>query len=237
LPAERPGGPRPGIPSDSQTHGHTENKADVSKHARRHWIGLVQRFENPGPRWPHRVESSIRLGVAGVGLNGIPAVNNFAVFYKDCIRARMPVIPEMNTSHPGPAFERVYPAKSRYCECVVGCAICERLFEVIGDKIIIPWIRSGCRHLFVWQANVTAPWQHCNRQQERRSHSVPRRTRPLALKTGPALPAQENPPHPAQKRVRIFSRFLEHPYGELNAFHLNGPFSGASVNNNPLLSS
>jgi len=146
----------------------------------------------------------------------------------------MPAIPEMNTSRPGPAFERVYPAKSRYCECVVGCAICEGLFEVIGDKVIIPWIRSGCRHLFVWQANVTAPWQHCNRQQERRSHSVPRRTRPLALKTGPALPAQQNPPHPAQKRIRIFSKFLEHPYGELNAFHLNGPFSGASVNNSRL---
>src|SRR4029077_16262047 len=43
---------------------------------------------------------------------------------------------ETNTSHPGPAVERVHPAKGRYCECVVGRAICEGLFEVIGDKII-----------------------------------------------------------------------------------------------------
>jgi hypothetical protein len=99
------------------------------------YAGLVQRPQNPGPRWPHRVENSIRLGVAGVGLNGIPAVNDLPVLYEHGIRARMPVILETNTSHPGPAVERVYPAKSRYCECVVGCAIFEGVFEVIGDEV------------------------------------------------------------------------------------------------------
>jgi hypothetical protein len=46
------------------------------------YAGLVQRPQNPGPRWPHRVENSIRLGVAGVGLNGIPAVNDLPVLYE-----------------------------------------------------------------------------------------------------------------------------------------------------------
>ena len=60
----------------------------------------MQRPQNPCPRWPHRVENSIRLGIAGVGLNGIPAVNNPPVLYEEGIRARMPLILETNTSHP-----------------------------------------------------------------------------------------------------------------------------------------
>ena len=80
---------------------------------------LVQGPQNPRPHWPHRVESSIGLGVAGVGLNGIPAVNDLPVFYKHGIHSRMSVILETNTSHPGPAAERVYPAEGRYCKCVV----------------------------------------------------------------------------------------------------------------------
>ena len=98
-------------------------------------------------------------------------------FYEHGIRARMPVILEMNTSHPGPAFERVYPAKRRYRECVVGCEIGEVVFEVFGDKAVVARIRSGRRHLFAWQqSNVAAPWQQGNREQERRSGSVPPRT-------------------------------------------------------------
>jgi hypothetical protein len=109
--------------------------------------GLVQWLQNPGARWPHRVESSIDLGVAGIGLNGIPTVNDLPVFYKHGIGSRMPVILETNTSHPRPTLERVYPTKSRYCECVVGRAIFEEPFEVIGDEVVVARIRSGPRHL------------------------------------------------------------------------------------------
>jgi hypothetical protein len=115
-----------------------------------HWTSLVQRPQNPSPHWSHRVENSICLGVAGIGLNGIPAVNDFPVFYKHGISTRMPAIPETNTSHPGPALERVYPTKSRYSECVVGCPIFEGAFEVIGDEFVIARVRSRRRHVFAW---------------------------------------------------------------------------------------
>ena len=134
--------------------------------------------DSRGTRWSHRVESNIGLGVAGIGLNGIPAVNDLPVLYEHGISARMPVILETNASHPGPALERVYPAKSRYCECVVGCAIFEGVFEVFGDEVVVAWIRFGRWHL-VGQSNVAAPWQQGNQEQERRSGSVPRRTCPL----------------------------------------------------------
>ena len=178
-PATRPGASPPTSPSCRRCG--TKSDAD------RAWailfgqnnLGcLVQRPQNPGPCWPHRVENSIRLGVAGVGLNSIPAVNDLPVLYEHGISARMPVILETNTSHPGPALERVYPAKSRYCECVVGCAIFEGVFEVFGDEVVVAWIRFGRWHL-VGQSNVAAPWQQGNQEQERRSGSVPRRTCPL----------------------------------------------------------
>src|SRR4029077_18398853 len=137
--------------------------------------GLVQRPQNPGPRWPHRVENTIRLGVAGVGVNGIPAVNDRPVLYEKGICARMPLILETNTSHPDPALERVYPAKSRYCECVIGCEIFEGCFEVVGDELVVAWeIRFGRWHL-IDQRDAAAPWQY-NQEQERRSDGVPRRT-------------------------------------------------------------
>ena len=89
----------------------------------------------------------------------------------------MPLILETNTSHPDPALERVYPAKSRYCECVIGCEIFEGCFEVVGDELVVAWeIRFGRWHL-IDQRDAAAPWQY-NQEQERRSDSVPRRTCP-----------------------------------------------------------
>jgi hypothetical protein len=65
----------------------------------------MQRFQTPA-LVAHRIENSIRLSVAGIGLNGIPAVNDLAIVYKHDIRARMRVILETNTSDPSPAVER-----------------------------------------------------------------------------------------------------------------------------------
>ena len=117
------------------------------------WARLVQRPQSPATRRPHRVESRIGFGVAGIDLDGIPTVNDLSVLYEYGVRARMSVILETNTSHPGPAFQRVYPTKGRYCECVVGCAIFEDAIEVIGDDFVVARIRSGRRHV-LWHGNV-----------------------------------------------------------------------------------
>jgi hypothetical protein len=65
----------------------------------------------------------------------------------------------------------LYPAKVRYCECVVGCAIFEDAIEVIGDDFVEARIHSGRRHV-LWHGNV-AEWQQDNSEQERRSGSGP----------------------------------------------------------------
>ena len=98
-------------------------------------------------------------------------------FMKKAYVRGCPLILETNTSHPDPALERVYPAKSRYCECVIGCEIFEGCFEVVGDELVVAWeIRFGRLHL-IDQRDAAAPWQY-NQEQERRSDSVPRRTCP-----------------------------------------------------------
>src|SRR5690242_3868680 len=92
---------------------------------------LVQRSQNPGTRRSHCGETRISFGVAGIDLNGIPAVNDLPVLDEHDICALMPVVLEAHTCHPRPTFEGMYPPKSRYCECVVSCAIFEDTFEVI----------------------------------------------------------------------------------------------------------
>jgi hypothetical protein len=53
--------------------------------------------------------------------------------------------------------QRVYPAKSRYCECVVGCEIFEGFFEVFGDEVVVAGeIRFGRWHL-IDQGDAAAP--------------------------------------------------------------------------------
>jgi hypothetical protein len=85
----------------------------------------------------------------------------------------MPVILEANASHPGPTLERVYPTKSRYGECIVGCTIFEDVFEVTGDEVVIARVRPGRRHCFAGQGNITAPLQQDNDEQERRCGNMP----------------------------------------------------------------
>jgi len=53
---------------------------------------------------------------------------SMTVFYKYGIRARVSVFLEANTRHPGPTFQRAYPPKSRYRECVVRWEIFEGVF-------------------------------------------------------------------------------------------------------------
>jgi hypothetical protein len=99
------------------------------------------------------------LAVARIRLNGIPTINDLPVFHEHGERPRIAMILKTNTGDPTPALERVNPTKTRNFECFVGCGILELFLEVLGDNIIVPWIRSGRWHLFAWQGNIAAPWQ------------------------------------------------------------------------------
>jgi hypothetical protein len=102
----------------------------------------MQRRQNAGACRSHRNEWRVGLGIAGVALNGIPAVNDTTVFDEQSIGARVSAILKTNTRDPSPSVERVDPMERRNLECIVRVIFLESVLEVLDNKLLVGRLKT-----------------------------------------------------------------------------------------------